>query len=190
MSRRYEQKKRAVRQEETRRRIVDAAIHFHETVGPAKTTITEIAERAGVGRLTVYRHFPDELTLTWACSGLYWERNPFPDPEPWRKIDHPQDRFRQALRESYSYHRRTEQMMTRALADLPNSPVIKPYIDHWSGVVDVVSAAWGFRGRKAMVLKAAVGHALGFQTWQSLVRHHGLTDKQAVELMIRLSPTD
>ncbi len=80
MARRYELKRRAERKEETRRRIVEAAVALHQSVGMARTTITEIAQRAGVGRLTVYRHFPDELALGLACSGRYWERNPLPDP--------------------------------------------------------------------------------------------------------------
>ena len=81
MPRPYELKRRAERQEETRRRIVEAAIELHQTVGPAATTISEIADRAGVGRVTVYRHFPDELTLARACSGRYFERHPAPDPD-------------------------------------------------------------------------------------------------------------
>ena len=189
MTRRYEQKKRAESQEETRRRIVDAAVALHETVGPAKTTVSEIADRAGVGRLTVYRHFPDELTLTWACSSLYWERNPFPDLNSWQSIADPRGRFKRALVDSYAYHGSTEEMMTRALADLPDSPVVKPYLDYWSEATDVVTSAWRVRGRKRSLLRAAVGHALGFTTWLSLVRHQGLTDEQAVEIMLRLSPS-
>ena len=76
--------------------VVEAAMALHEAHGPARTTVTQIAERAGVGRLTVYRHFPDETALLWACSGLYWECNPFPDPEPLRAVADPTERRRQA----------------------------------------------------------------------------------------------
>src|SRR6476620_7794449 len=69
MTRRYELKRRAERQDETRQRIVDATIELHQTIGAAQTTVSEIAKRAGVGRVTVYRHFPDEETLFNACSG-------------------------------------------------------------------------------------------------------------------------
>ncbi len=86
VSRPYTLKRRAERQDETRRRIVDAAIELHQTIGPTATTISEIAQRAGVGRVTVYRHFPDEPTLARACSGQYFERHPAPDPEEWRSI--------------------------------------------------------------------------------------------------------
>ena len=87
--RKYELKKRAERQEETRRRIVEAAVDLHGTIGPARTSVSAIAERAGVQRHTYYRHFPDERTLGMACSGLHFERNPLPDPEPWREIERP-----------------------------------------------------------------------------------------------------
>ena len=83
MARPYQLKRRAERQEMTRRRIIEAAIELHQTIGPAATTVSEIAERAQVGRVTVYRHFPDELTLARACSGLYFTRHPAPDPDRW-----------------------------------------------------------------------------------------------------------
>lgn len=187
MARRYELKKRAERQEETRRRIVEAAVDLHGTVGMAQTTVSEIADRAGVGRQTVYRHFPDELTLVRACSGLYWERNPLPDPEPWRRIDDPQERFRVALAESYAYHRRTEDMMGRAFADAADHPTMKPYHDHWRRAADVVASAWKLRGRRRTLLRAGIGHAIVFPTWQALTRVHGLTDQQAIALMERLT---
>jgi len=187
MTRRYELKRRARRQEETRRRIVEATMALHETVGLARTTVTQIAERAGVGRLTVYRHFPDELALGRACSGLYWERNPLPDPEPWRAEKDPSERLKIALRESYAYHRRTEEMIGRAFADAAESPIMAPYHEHWRRAADAVATAWRVRGRKRLLMRAAIGHALVFPTWRSLIRDQGLTDSQAVELMLRLT---
>jgi AcrR family transcriptional regulator len=186
MPRPYELKRRAERQEETRRRIVEAAIALHETLGLARTTVTAIAERAGVGRLTVYRHFPDELALGQACSGLYWERNPFPDPEPWREVVDPQERLEVAIRESYAYHRRTEEMIRRAFADAADSPIMAPYHEHWRRAAAAVASAWKVRGRERTLLRAAIGHAIVFPTWRSLVRDQGLTDNKAVELMLRL----
>ena len=186
VARGYTLKRRAERQEETRRRIVEAAVVLHQTVGMARTTVTEIAEQAGVGRLTVYRHFPGEL-LGWACSGLYWERNPLPDSTPWRAVVDPLERLQMALRESYAYHRRTEAMINRALADAADSPIMAPYHDHWRRAADVVASAWRVRGRERLLLRAAIGHALAFPTWRSLVRDEGLTDEQAVELMLRLT---
>ncbi len=186
MSRQYEQKKRAESRERTRRRIVEAAVELHESVGPAMTTVTEIAERAGVGRLTVYRHFPDDPALILACSGLYWERNPFPDPEPWLSVADPRERLKLALEAGYAYHRSTEAMMSRAMADIQDGLVWKPYIEYWSGAADVVASGSGLRGRKYCLYRAGIGHALAFTTWRSLVRDQGLSDEQAVEVMLRL----
>ena len=187
VSRRYELKRRAERQEKTRQRIVEAAVGLHGSIGMARTTVTQIAERAGVGRQTVYRHFPDELALGRACSGLYWERNPLPDPRPWRAVADPHDRLQLGLRESYAYHRRTEAMISRAFADAADSPIMQSYHDHWQRAADVIVAAWRVRGRVRSLLRAAVGHAIVFPTWYSLVRDQGLTDAQAVELMLRLT---
>src|ERR1700704_615036 len=102
--RKYELRKRAERQEETRRRIVEAAIELHGTVGPARTSVSAIAARAGVQRHTYYRHFPDERSLGLACSGLYMERNPLPDPAPWRAIRDPEKRLRRCLGDLYAYY--------------------------------------------------------------------------------------
>jgi AcrR family transcriptional regulator len=187
MSRPYRLGQRAEQQEETRRRIVEAAVDLHGTVGMAQTTVTDIAARAGVGRQTVYRHFPDELSLVRACSGLYWERNPLPDPEPWRGIADPDERYRVALTGSYAYHRRTEAMISRALADVADHPIMREYHDHWRRAADVVASAWRVRGRRRSLLRAAVGHAIVFPTWHSLVRQQGLTDRQAVDVMLRLT---
>lgn len=187
MSRRYELKRRAERQEETRRRIVDAAITLHGSIGVTRTTVTQVAELAGVGRQTVYRHFPDEFALGRACSGLYWERNPLPDIGPWRAVADPHERLRLGLRESYAYHRRTEAMISLALADVGDSPIMQAYHDHWQEAAVVVASAWHVRGRERSLLRAAIGHAIVFPTWHSLVRDQGLTDRQVVELMHRLT---
>ena len=106
MSRKYQLNKRAERQQETRRRIEAAAIALHEEVGGVAATITAIAERAGVSRLTVYRHFPDERSLLTACTGTYLAANPPPDPRDWARIPDPAVRLRIALAELYPYYRR------------------------------------------------------------------------------------
>src|ERR671917_2473732 len=102
----YELKKRAEKQEETRLRIVRATLELHESVGPALTTRSAIAESAGVTRPTVYSHFPDDLSLGKACSSLELSDNPLPDPRPWQEISDPEERLRSALTDLYSYFRR------------------------------------------------------------------------------------
>ena len=187
MARSYQLKRRAERQDATRQRIIEAAIELHQTIGPAATTVTEIAERAQVGRVTVYRHFPDEPTLARACSGLYFERHPPPDPDGWAEIDDPGQRLRTALTETYAYHRATEQMMSRVLADARDHEVMAPYHALWNHAAAVLADAWPARSRRRTLLRAGIALALSFDTWRSLTRDQELTDKQAVELMLRLS---
>jgi AcrR family transcriptional regulator len=191
MVRRYRLKKRAERQEETRKRIVDAAVELHGTVGPARTTISAIAERAGVQRLTVYRHFPDERSLFMACSGHYMADNPMPDPAPWRDIENPRERLHHALSELYAYYRRTEPMIINVLRDLPLKPVLQetvvPMLAYLEQVRNLLIVGWEVDERRRTLLLAALGHALDFQTWRSLVRQQGLDDDDAVELMVMLA---
>lgn len=190
MTRKYELKRRAEKQEETRRRITEATVELHETLGLAQTTISAIAERAGVQRLTVYRHFPDERSLFTACMSHYQAENPLPDPAPWARVTDPEARLRSALTEVYAYHHRTEPMMLSTMRDIPQKPVmfeiLQPFFRHWEKVRDVLAVGWGARGERRKLLLAAIGHALDFGTWRSLVREQGLDDKQATELMVRM----
>ncbi len=187
MARKYELKRRAEHQEETRRRIVEATVELHESVGLAYTTISAIAERAGVERATVYRHFPDERSLFTACTSHYLEANPPPDPASLQRIADPEERLRLGLDEIYAYHRRTEEMNYKAQRDLPQFPalaeVLAPYLEHWARIGDVLAAGWQPQQGDARLLRAAIGHAINFQTWRSLARGEGLDDSEAVELM-------
>lgn len=189
MSRKYELRRRAERQEETRQRIVEAAVHLHQTVGGAKASISAIAELAGVERLTVYRHFPDERSLAIACTSHYQAENPPPDPDSWQSLADAEQRLRKALNDIYVYHRRTEQMFTHAERDMEEVPVLRevlaPYFAYWERVRDVLVSTWETRDAVHCTrLCAAIGHAISFQTWRSLVREQGLEDAEAVELMI------
>jgi AcrR family transcriptional regulator len=187
MARSYQLKRRAERQDQTRQRIVEAAIELHQTIGPARTTISEIAERAQVGRVTVYRHFPDEATLAGACSGQYFERNPLPDPDRWKTITDPEQRLRTGLRETYAYHTATEAMIGHVLNDARDDPVMAPYHTHWQHAADTLTAPWSTRGKRRTLLHAGITLALSFNTWRTLVRDQGLTDEQAIELAVRLT---
>jgi AcrR family transcriptional regulator len=186
MGRRYELKRRAEQQDETRARIVQAAIELHQTRGPRATTVSELAKRAGVGRVTVYRHFPDELALGRACSGLYYQSHPPPDPETWKATADPVKRLRKALRETYAYHRVTEAMTAHVLADGREHEIMAPYHAHWKRAADVLLAPWRARGARRRDLRAAIALALSFDTWRTLVREQGMTDEQALRLAMRL----
>ena len=187
MGRRYELKRRAERQDETRQRIVDATIKLHQSIGSGQTTISEIAKRAGVGRVTVYRHFPDEETLFAACSGHYFSQHPFPNIERWRQIPDPRDRLRAGLRESYAWHDENRQMIAMALAEARDLPVMAPYHSFWNAAAETLTAAWRARGRRRSNLKAAIALALSFNTHHTLTREQALTDERAIDLMTRLA---
>src|SRR5215470_17098590 len=106
MTRTYTLKRRAEQQAETRRRIVEAAVELHGSIGPARTTVSMVAERAGVQRHTFYAHFPDDRSLFMACSGLVFERDPLPDVQPWRDIADGRERLRVGLRAIYDWYER------------------------------------------------------------------------------------
>lgn len=189
MTRKYELKRRAEKQEETRRRIVEATVRLHESVGPARTTVSAVAKRAGVQRLTVYRHFPDERALLAACSGHWVATNPAPDPAPWRKIQDPEERLTEALTEIYAFYGRAEPMMANLVRDASKMPalaeLLAPYDHYLAAVRDILAVGWGARGKRREMLLAATGHAIDFAAWRSLVRGQGLDDGLAVELMVR-----
>lgn len=188
MARKYQLKQRAQRQEETRQRIIEAAVELHTTIGPAQTTISAIAERAGVERLTLYRHFPNEHELFVACSSHYLVTHPLPDPTPWGLIADPLTRLRRALAEVYTYYRCTEQRWVNIPPADQLPPELRqfasPYIERWKEMRAVLAAAWEVSARKPRLLEAALGHALDFQTWHSLVRQQGLDDERAIDLMV------
>jgi AcrR family transcriptional regulator len=183
----YELKRRAERQDETRQRIVEATIELHQTIGPAATTVTEIAERAGVGRVTVYRHFPDEPTLSRACSGLYFERNPLPDPERWRAVADPEARFTAGLLETYAWYAANHAMIGNALADAREHPVMAPYHAHWERAAGILGEAWVAPAGGRTELHAGIAVAISFDTWRTLVREQELTAAAATNLMLRLT---
>ncbi len=138
-------------------------------------------------RLTVYRHFPDERTLFYACRGHWNAANPPPDPGSWSQITDPHERLRVALSEVYAYHRQTEPMMTNVVRDLQVHPLTRemaePYFQHWERMRYVLATGWGVGEEHLAVLLGTIGHALDFQTWRSLVRQQELSDQQAVEAM-------
>jgi AcrR family transcriptional regulator len=191
----YELKKRAKRQEETRLRIARATLELHEILGPALTTRSAIAQRAGVTRPTVYSHFPDDLSLGKACSTLEMSDNPLPAPEPWQKIPDPERRLREALGELYAYFRRRERLWTNILRDqeMPlddpealeaDAEIMEPIFLHWERMKQSLAAGWEKSEESPRLLLSAIGLALDFQTWRAMVRTQGLSDEQAIELMV------
>src|SRR4051794_35211398 len=181
----YRLKERARRQDETRRRITEATVELHETVGAARTTIKAIAERAGVERLTVYRHFPDEAALLDACSRHWIAEHPPPDPAAWATIAGDDERLRTALRELYAYYDANERMMANNLRDAAEVPALAAQMQGFTGFLAGTRDMLAGR-RSGARRRAAIGHALDFETWRSLVRRQGRSNREAVELMALL----
>src|SRR5918998_2990942 len=123
--RKYELRARADRQRETRRRIAAATAELHEEVGPARTTVSEIARRAGVQRLTVYKNFPNEYELFAACQRHFLAQNPPPDQSAALAIADPGERLDAVLRELYRWYRRNE----RVSGNVPRDREIVPALD-------------------------------------------------------------
>lgn len=187
MTRPYRLNRRAKSQAETRQKIVEAAIELHKAHGPAATSMRDVAEKAKVGIVTVYRHFPDETALLGACSGTYFQRHPFPDPEDWRSTPDAYERLRRGLRDTYAYHRDTEPMIASVINEVRDQPVMEPYHAHWRHAVEVLLEPWPEAERLDESLRAALALALSFDTWQLLTRRQGLSDEKAIALMLRLS---
>ncbi len=187
--RKYEMKKRAERQRETRRRIVEATVELHRTRGPASTTISEIAQRAGVNRLTVYNHFPDITDLLKACSRSWTERHPAPDSTPWARIGDPQQRLRTALTELYGFYARTEPMRANVLRDAETMPELAALLEgsvvpYLEAVRDLLAEGWEVGDDRRKRLHATIKLAIDFHTWRSLERKSGLSREEAVEGML------
>ena len=184
MSRNYTLKKRAEQQAETRRRIVEAAVDLHGSVGPAQTTISMLAERAGVQRHTVYAHFPDERSLYLACSALSLERDPLPDGDSWRSIDDRCERLKAGLGAVYAWYERNAELagcvlrdaeyhsLTREMSELRFGPFFASYEEVLGESLDPQQ-------------RAMLRLALSYFTWRTLVRKACLEASAAVEAMVR-----
>jgi AcrR family transcriptional regulator len=172
--------------EQTRLQITEATMRLHERIGPAATTVSAIAEEAGVTRLTVYRHFPDDAALVTACSGHWRALHPRPDPSGWASISDPVTRLRTALAETYSWARTAAPMLTNIYRDLDSMP---PFVAEFlaqdeQARVAVLARGFRARGRAARRLQAALRHALHIRTWESLCVDGGLDNDEAIELMV------
>jgi AcrR family transcriptional regulator len=189
-TRTYRMSRRAESQEQTRRRITESAVELHGSVGPARTTMQAIAERAGVRRSTVYRHFPDEAAVFDACSAHWSAAHPVPDIGAWAAIEDARERRRTALAELYRFYAGGAPMLENLLRDEQTSELVRERLGafHWylGAARDVLLAGSALRGARRRQASAAIGHALAFSTWKSLVAEQGLATDAAVSLMCAL----
>jgi AcrR family transcriptional regulator len=181
----YRKRKRAESEEETRRRITEAAVELHGTAGPARTTVTEIAELAGVSRMTVYNHFPTDTDLFIACSTHWSTENPFPDPAAWTQVADPAERLSVALQALYRWYDDKRGMLANVLRDAPAVPALTPLVERWWGgymdaVVDTLSDGWRAEGGVAGALRVTLRVVVDFHTWQ-IFSASGMDDDEAAE---------
>jgi AcrR family transcriptional regulator len=181
---------RARGQAATRRSIVDAAVYLHENAGFDGATVTAIAARAGVSRLTVYRHFPDEGSLFSACIAAYNESHPLPDSSTWARIKEPEERLVVALTDVYAYYEDNQRILASGASAVPSHPELlaslKPFFEALQSFQELLAVGWGSDGRPGSLLAGALGHALSFVTWRGLRHEQGLNNVQAVQLMAGL----
>jgi AcrR family transcriptional regulator len=185
MARTYTLKRRAEQQAETRRRIVEAAVDLHSSVGPAQTTFSMVAERAGVQRHTLYAHFPNERSLFLACSGMAMERDPLPEAGPWRDIENRRERLRVGLAALYGWYGRNAELAACVLRDAEYHPLTKEIAEmrmgpHMAAYQETLGAKLSGAKQRAMLRLA-----LSFFTWRTLVREGGLTQAEAVRIMVQ-----
>ena len=184
MTRTYTLKKRAEQQAETRQRIVEAAFELHSTVGPSETTLSMIAEKAGVQRHTLYAHFPDERSIFQACSGLGHQRDPSPTADAWRGISGGTERLTAALTDIYGWYERNAQLLSNVMRDVDRHPMVQeiqktrvaPVRKGWNDVLGE-----GLNADQRVMLQVA----LSFFTWRTLVKQSGVKQAAAVTLMVQ-----
>jgi AcrR family transcriptional regulator len=190
-TRTYRKRRRAELEAETRQRITEATIRLHGEVGPVNTTVSAIAERAGVQRATVYRHFPDDTALIAACSAHWMSLNPAPDLAEWAAIDDPAARLRTALGQTYAWYERTETMIELLQRDRARVPALDERMKlrdgYFAAAVETLMRGRPERGARRRRARGAIGHALEFETWRSLVRRQGLARDEAIGLLAGLS---
>ena len=192
MARRYTLKRRAESQAETRQRIVDAAVALHTELGPALTSLSRVAERAGVQRNTLYAHFPDERSLLMACSGQAIERDPLPDANAWREIRKTEQRLKTGLSAVYEWYERNAQLAGCVLRDAELNPLVGEIAAlRYGPPMGLIEAVLG--EGLATEQRAVLKLALAFATWRSLTRDSALAAEVAVGAMakaiVRVSDT-
>jgi len=187
----YRMQARAELQERTRQRITESAVELHRTLGPSRTTLSAVAQRAGVRRSTLYRHFPDEAALFVACSGQWMSQHPLPDLDAWAAVSDPAERLRSALTEIYAYYADTEPMLANLIRDLDVMEAVRQqfaaFLDYMEAARQTLMVDRRERGHNRRRVRAALGHALAFTTWRSLVREQGCTAKEAVDMLCQLA---
>src|SRR6266516_5065232 len=186
-TRSYRMQRRAESQQQTRLRITESAVALHGTVGPSRTSISAVAAHAGVRRLTVYRHFPDEAALFDVCTPHWAAEHPPRDLAAWSALNSPDERQRLSLGELYAFYGRTEPMLDNLFRDETTTPLVQErfaaFRSYLEAALNALMAGRNLRGTARRRTRAALGHAIAFSTWKSLVREQRLSKSDAATLV-------
>lgn len=181
----YKMQKRAESRDETRQRIVEATAALHEEIGPRATSIKAIAERAGVQRLTVYRHFPDETAVFKACTQHWLAQHPPPEVADWGDIDDPLEKALSAIHAFQSYYQREQRMWTASYQDVEQVPALQGPMAEFSAyldqLVEELTGAFAARGKVRQALRMTLRHLVDFPAWLALERN-GVGNKEKLAL--------
>jgi AcrR family transcriptional regulator len=181
-------RKRAEQVDETRRRIVEAAVRLHTTIGASQTTLSAVAEEAGVTRLTLYRHFATQDELFVACRSHWRTQHPTPDPTAWAAVQGLEPRLRVALGDLYGWYRENSDdlfPLNRDLAAMPEA-FQEGMREREGRLAGLILAGNDDPAREEPRLRAAIGHVISFWTWRSLAVDQGLSNEDAIDLAIGL----
>ena len=189
MTRPYQKTKRAESEAKTRQRIIDATVALHTSVGPARTTISAIADKAGVQRHTVYAHFPEERALFAACTNHWAMLHPFPAADAWESADDPLQRLALALRGVWAWYASVEPDLELFFRDAELVPAVRADMNGYAEQLAVVADRLTADLDGSSIVRAAIGHALAFETWRSLVRREALATDTAVDAMLTFVET-
>jgi AcrR family transcriptional regulator len=187
----YRMGRRREQLDATRQRITEAAFDLHSTVGPAQTSISAVAERAGVQRHTVYHHFPDLTALFRACTEHGMRIIGVPDAASWRAIDDPTARLRMALGELYLFYRSNARLLGNIVRDMPQMTDVggsEAFVERMTELFSALASGWPSGAGTQRLRMAVIGHAMSYETWRSLT-DRGLTDAEATDLMVQLVTT-
>lgn len=186
--RKYRKTRRAEQEEQTRDKIVDAAMALHEELGPRATSISAIAERAGVQRLTVYRHFEDDAAIFQACSSRWFELNPPPDLSLWQQLAPAAHQTEEALLNIYRYYSANARMLSRVYSDEADVPALQEVMEGFRSYLNQIGndliKAWQPESKKRKDVKALLNHALQFSTWKSLSQEK-MKERRIAEVMTK-----
>ena len=185
VTRKYEMVKRREKVEETRRRIAKATYELHSTIGPASTTVAQIAERARLPRQTIYRNFPTQLDLFRGCIAFGLDLSPPPDPVAWQEIADRDQRLHSGLTELYAWFEDVEAIMTNSLRDIGALPAaaeaMQPLAELMQFMHDTLSTGWEIHSVSPLIRLA-----IDFSTWKMLRRVEGIESEAIIEFWVQL----